>query len=314
MYAANQSLGNFRVPFQSPPRGHDTVTVHPPLAQLYAAIRLLRPKQWVKNGFVLAPLVFSGAFLNPDAVLHALLAVLLFCLAASATYIVNDMHDIEQDRRHPHKSKTRPLASGAVKLPTALGLLVMLYGALLAGWFFMPKVGLVIAGYVLLNLAYTYVLKHQPVLDIFTIAIGFVLRVYAGAMALSVPVSEWMFITTLCLALYLAAVKRRQELLQNGTEGRALLKKYSVALIDRYAEMSATGALVFYSMFVMSAKPQMVITVPLVLFGLFRYWYVVEELDGGESPTDALLADWPLLFTVLLWIAACVWTLWPTGG
>jgi 4-hydroxybenzoate polyprenyltransferase len=152
------------------------------------------------------------------------------------------------------------------------------------------------------------------VLDIFTIALGFVLRVYAGAMALSVPVSSWMFITTLCLALYLAAVKRRQELSQSGSDGRQVLEKYTVSLVDRYAEMSATGALLFYSMFVMSARPELVITVPLVLFGLFRYWYVVEALDGGESPTDALLSDAQLLLAVVLWVTACAWAIWPKVG
>lgn len=293
---------------------HDTVITYTTLARLRGLLKLMRPKQWVKNGFVLAPLVFSGEFLNPGLVNHALLAVLLFCLASSATYIINDMHDIEHDRRHPKKSKTRPLAAGIVTIPMALALLAVLYGALVWGWFVAPEVVQVIASYLILNLAYTFVLKHQPVVDIFTIAIGFVLRVYAGAVALAVLVSSWMFVTTLCLALYLAAVKRRQELSQSGTEGRKVLEKYSVSLVDRYAEMSATGALVFYSMFVMSAKPQLVITVPLVLFGLFRYWYVVEELDGGESPTDALIADWQLLLTVVLWVAACVWALWPAQG
>ena len=293
---------------------HDTQIVRSPLAQLLGLITLMRPKQWVKNGFVLAPLVFAGAFLEWSAVSRALFAVLLFCMASSATYIINDMHDIEHDRRHPKKSKTRPLAAGIVTIPMALALLAVLYGALVWGWFVAPEVVQVIAAYMILNLAYTFVLKHQPVVDIFTIAIGFVLRVYAGAVALAVPVSSWMFVTTLCLALYLAAVKRRQELSQSGTEGRKVLEKYSVSLVDRYAEMSATGALVFYSMFVMSAKPQLVITVPLVLFGLFRYWYVVEELDGGESPTDALMADWQLLLTVVLWVAACVWALWPAQG
>jgi len=240
--------------------------------------------------------------------------VLLFCLASSATYIVNDIHDIERDRRHPKKSKTRPLASGVVSVPMALALLGALYAALVWGWFVAPNVVAVIAAYLALNFAYTFVLKDQPVIDIFTVAIGFVLRVYAGAMALDVPVSAWMFITTLCLALYLAAVKRRQELSQSGAEGRKVLEKYSVSLVDRYAEMSATGALVFYSMFVMSAKPQLVITVPLVLFGLFRYWYVVEALDGGESPTDALLTDWQLLLTIVLWIGTCAWALWPAQG
>lgn len=290
---------------------HDTATCPTTWVRMQGMIRLLRPKQWVKNGFVLAPLFFSGEFMRADAVVHALQAVVLFCLASSATYIVNDIHDIEQDRSHATKARTRPLAAGIVPVSAALMLLGGLYGLLVLGWFVAPAVIPVIVAYLLLNLAYTFVLKHQPVVDIFTIAIGFVLRVYAGAMALQVPVSSWMFITTLCLALYLAAVKRRQELSQSGTEGRKVLEKYSVALVDRYAEMAATGALLFYSMFVMSSKPQLVITVPLVMFGLFRYWYVVEALDGGESPTDALLADWQLLLTVLAWIAACAWALWP---
>jgi 4-hydroxybenzoate polyprenyltransferase len=274
----------------------------------------MRPKHWIKNSFVLAPLMFTAAFLDPGSLRCALLATLLFCLAASASYIVNDIHDIEQDCQHLEKFNTRPLAVGIVSIPAAMTLLVVLYAALALGWLFAPKVILVIVAYLLLNLAYTFILKHQPVLDIFTIAIGFVLRVYAGAVALDVPLSPWMFITTLCLALYLAAIKRRQELSQNGTDARKVLEKYSVALTDRYAEMSATGALLFYSMFVMSTgKPQLVMTLPLVLFGLFRYWYVVETLDGGESPTDALLADWQLLLAIVLWVGVCGWALWPTA-
>lgn len=275
-------------------------------------IKLMRPRQWIKNAFVLAPLLFSGAFADPASVGQALLAMLLFCVASSATYTVNDLKDIERDRRHPTKSRKRPLAAGTVTVPAALALLVVLYGVLVWGWFVQPGVILVILAYVVLNLAYSFVLKHQPVLDIFTIAIGFVLRVYAGAQALAVPVSSWMFVTTLCLALYLASVKRRQELSQSGAEGREVLERYTVALVNRYAEMSATGALLFYSMFVMSTRPELVITVPVVLFGLFRYWYVVEKLDGGESPTDALLSDWPLIATVLAWTGACLWALWPT--
>ena len=277
-------------------------------------MRLLRPRQWVKNVFVLAPLIFAGEFLHPESIKISLLAFALFCIASSATYIVNDLHDIERDRRHPTKSRTRPLAAGQVTVPAALTLLGVLLMLLVAGSFMAPRVMAVIAAHLLLNVAYSFVLKHQPVIDIFTIALGFVLRVYAGAIALSVPLSSWMFVTTLCLALYLAAVKRKQELAQSGTDGRNVLEKYSIPLVERYAEMSATGALVFYSLFVMSAKPTMVITVPLVLFGLFRYWYVVEELEGGESPTDALLSDGPLLLTVILWVAACGWALWPAGS
>jgi len=283
-------------------------------SKLIAIFTLMRPKQWIKNGFVLAPLLFTGEFFFWPAAGKALFAAALFCLASSATYIVNDIHDLEHDRRHPKKSKKRPLAAGTISKPVAFGVLCVLYTLLLASWFVAPRVVGVILGYMLLNLAYTFVLKHQPVVDIFTIAIGFVLRVVVGAVALDAPLSGWMLVTTLCLALYLAAVKRRQELSQNGTEGRKDLENYSVALVDRYAEMSATGAIVFYSMFVMSARPQLVITVPLVLFGLFRYWFVVEKLDGGESPTDALLADWQLLLTVVVWVAACGWAVWPVKG
>ncbi|MCP1575842.1 4-hydroxybenzoate polyprenyltransferase [Herbaspirillum rubrisubalbicans] len=285
-----------------------------PSTQVRGLIQLLRPKQWIKNGFVLAPLIFSGKFLLSSAITHALLAVFLFCVASSATYVMNDMHDVERDRQHPKKARTRPLAAGIVSMVTAAILLATLYAILAWAWFSTPKVMIIISSYMVLNLAYTFILKHQPVVDIFTIAIGFVLRIYAGAVALDVPVSTWMAITTLCLALYLAAIKRRQELSQNGKEGRKVLEKYSVSLVDRYAEMSATGALLFYSMFVMSSRPELIITIPLVLFGLFRYWFVVEALDGGESPTDALYSDWQLLFTVVLWATACGWALWPAQG
>lgn len=290
---------------------HDTAATPSGSIQLLGLLKLIRLKQWVKNGFVLAPLLFTGEFLNTNALLQAILATIMFCLASSATYVVNDICDIDRDRKHPKKSKTRPLASGQTTVSSALVLLILIYGALTISWTFAPKVLLVIICYLILNLAYTFWLKHQPVIDIFVIAIGFVLRVWAGAVALNVPISGWMFTTTLSLALYLAAVKRGQELSNSGAEGRKVLERYTKPLVDRYAEMSATCALVFYSMFVMSSKPQLVITVPVVLFGLFRYWYVVDVLDGGESPTDALLKDWPLLLTILVWVVACVWAVWP---
>jgi len=203
------------------------------------------------------------------------------------------------------------MASGQVSKPQALALLIVLYAVLVAGFVAIPHVAVVILAYLALNMAYTLVLKHQPVIDIFTIAIGFVLRVYAGAVAIAVPMSSWMFVTTLCLALYLAAVKRRQELTQSGSEGRKVLEQYSVSLVDRYAEMSATGALLFYSLYVMTERPELVITRPFVLYGLFRYWFVVEALGGGESPTDALLSDWQLALTVALWLGVSSWALWP---
>lgn len=281
---------------------------------LLGLFKLMRPKQWIKNGFVFAPLLFTGLFLDLFALSQTLIAFSLFSLAASATYVVNDLKDIEEDRKHPTKSKKRPLASGQVTPAQAKKLLVGLYGLLILGFFVQPLVMGVIVGYLLLNVAYSYYLKHQPVLDIFTIAIGFVLRVYAGAVAISVPLSSWMFVTTLCLALYLAAIKRRQELVQTTQQGREVLQKYTVSLVDRYAEMAATGALLFYSLFVMNARPEMVMTIPFVLFGLFRYWYVSEALGEGESPTDALLSDKQLLITVVGWIGVCLWALWPTGG
>ncbi len=276
---------------------------------LLGLIKLMRPKQWVKNAFVLAPLLFIGAFLDQPSLIKALVAFGLFCVASSATYIVNDIHDIEHDRKHPKKLLTRPLASGQVKILHAIILLLSLYLILALGYFQEPKVVLVTIGYLGLNLAYTFALKHKPVIDIFCIALGFVLRVYAGAMALAVPVSSWMFVTTLCLALYLAAIKRRQELLKIGSNSRKVLAHYSVELVDRYAQMAAIGALLFYSLFVMTARPEMVITIPFVLYGLFRYWFIVETLEGGESPTDALLFDWQLLLTVIIWVGVCMWAL-----
>lgn len=272
-------------------------------------IRLLRPRQWIKNLFVLAPLIFSGEFVVAASVFQAFTAMALFCLASSIVYVINDLHDVEQDRSHPIKAQTRPLAAGSVSPRQAYGLLVLLGLLLLLGSFWTASVFWVILAYVGLNVAYTWRLKHEPVVDIFCIAIGFVLRVYAGAVVLAVPLSSWMFVTTLCLALFLAAIKRRQELMHSGHSGRKVLENYSVALVDRFAEMSATGALIFYSLFAMTTNSNLVITIPLVLFGLFRYWYVVEREGAGESPTDVLVSDGKLLLTTIAWALACAWAL-----
>ena len=160
---------------------HDNAGQSNTLSRVVGLIQLVRPKQWVKNGFVLAPLIFTGAFANAMSVRAALIGMLLFCVASSATYIVNDLCDIKRDRLHPKKSVTRPLASGRVSPRSAVSLLLVLYAVLILGWWVEPRVILVIVGYLLLNLAYTFFLKHQPVIDIFVIAIGFVLRVLAGA-------------------------------------------------------------------------------------------------------------------------------------
>ena len=281
------------------------------LAEIPGLIKLIRPKQWLKNSFVFAPLIFAGEFLKLGSIYSVLFAAFLFCLAASAVYIVNDLKDIEKDRAHPEKSKKRPLASGQVSPQSAIILLVLIYVALGFAWLVAPKVIYVILVYILLNWAYTFKLKHEPVIEIFIVAFGFVLRVYAGAVALAVPVSHWMFITTLSISLYLASIKRRQELVQSGSQGRGVLEHYSVPLIDRFAGMSAITAIVFYSLYVMEVQPQLIITIPFVMFGLFRYWFIVETLKGGESPTDVIVQDWQTLLTVALWIACCIWTLLP---
>src|SRR5690606_14363136 len=291
---------------------HDIAQKRTFLEEMQGLIKLVRPKQWVKNSFVFAPLIFAGEFLHPDSVYSTLLSPFLFCIAASAVYIVNDLKDIEKDRIHPEKSKNRPLASGQVSSQSAIILLILLYIILISFWTVVPNVIYVIFIYLALNWAYTFKLKHEPVIEIFIVAFGFVLRVYAGAMALTVPVSHWMFITTLSISLYLASIKRRQELLQSGSQSRGVLSYYSVTLIDRFAEMSAVTAVVFYSLYVMEVQPKLVVTVPLVIFGLFRYWYIVETLKGGESPTDVIIQDKQILLTVLLWVGCCIWVLLPT--
>lgn len=291
---------------------HDIAQKRKFLGEMQGLIKLVRPKQWVKNSFVFAPLIFAGEFLHPDSVYSTLLAAFLFCIAASAVYIVNDLKDIEKDRLHPEKSKKRPLASGQVSPQSAIILLILLYIVLISFWTVVPNVIYVIFIYLALNWAYTFKLKHEPVIEIFIVAFGFVLRVYAGAMALTVPVSHWMFITTLSISLYLASIKRRQELLQSGSQSRGVLAYYSVTLIDRFAEMSAVTAVVFYGLYVMEVQPKLVVTVPLVIFGLFRYWYIVETLKGGESPTDVIIQDKQILLTVLLWVGCCIWVLLPT--
>jgi decaprenyl-phosphate phosphoribosyltransferase len=279
---------------------------------ILAVATLLRPKQWIKNSFVVAPLLFTGRFIDPESIQLVCWATLYFCLASSAVYILNDIVDVERDKQHPTKSQKRPIANGTISTNLALAIMATLYVIVATASLINPLLFGVILAYILLNICYTYKLKHEPVLDIFSIATGFVLRVYAGALVLHVPVSSWMFITTLSLALYLAAMKRRQELTIQGEKSREVLQKYSIALIDRYAIISATGALVFYSLFVMESRPELTATIPAVLYGLFRYWYITDMLALGESPTDVLLSDWQLALTVAIWALLCGLALIPS--
>lgn len=294
-----------------------TVPAPPPAVPVAAPamraplLRLLRPAQWVKNGFVLAPLLFAGVFRDGAAVGRAAFAVALFCAAASLAYVLNDLRDVADDRRHPAKRLTRPLASGALRPATARAVAAVLAVLVLAGAIAAPAVGLVVAVYLAVNLAYSAGLKRVPVVDLFCVASGFVLRVWAGAEAVRVPLSTWMLVTTLCLALYLAALKRRQELratVEGG--GRHVLGAYSPDLLERYAQTAACGAIVFYALWVVDVRPQLALTIPAVLFGFFRYAYLVEARGEGECPTDTLWRDPPLLLTIAAWCGMCAWAMW----
>ena len=277
------------------------------MSSALALLRLMRPRHWIKNGFVLAPLIFAGAATSLPAVLDALQAVVLFCLASSLAYIINDLRDVEADRNHPRKRIERPLASGEVSPRQAMILGLVLLLMILAAYPGAAAVVHVVGLYLVVNLAYSLRLKHKPVIDIFCVSIGFVLRVYAGAVALEVPLSGWMFITTFSLALFLAAIKRRQELAGEASGTRPVLEDYSLPLIDRFAEMAAVMAILSYSLFVVTVKPELVYSVPMVLFGIYRYWFLVESRGTGESPVDALLADMQLQLVVLGWVIYCLW-------
>jgi decaprenyl-phosphate phosphoribosyltransferase len=288
---------------------HDASVRTVPHAGSLAAIRLLRPRHWIKNLFVLAPLIFSGLFTRRSETLLALAGTFLFCVAASIVYVINDLADLRIDALHPVKRLTRPLASGAVSITTARVILVALAAFLLAGSLLSVPLVAVLIGYIILNVFYSTWLKRIPVVDIFCVATGFVLRVYAGAVVIDVPLSAWMLVTTLSIALYLAAIKRRDELDTQGNGARVVLDEYSVPLLDRFALMASVCAMVFYSLFVVTTRPVLAFTVPLVLFGIFRYWFLVDRQGRGESPTDVLWSDRPLVVTVLIWGILCAFLL-----
>jgi len=280
-----------------------------PRAGTIAVLRLLRPKHWIKNLFVLAPLIFSGLFTHADARFDALFGTLLFCVAASMVYIINDLSDLKVDSLHPVKRLERPLASGAVSVTAARLVLVGLGALVLAGSYVSIPLVAVLIVYIVLNLLYSAWFKRVPVVDIFCVAAGFVLRVYAGAVVIDVPLSSWMLVTTLAIALYLAAIKRRDELEVQGDAARAVLGQYTVPLLDRFALMASVCAMVFYCMFVVTTRPVLAFTIPFVLFGIFRYWFLVDRKGRGESPTDALWSDLPLAITVVLWGILCAYLL-----
>ena len=285
--------------------------IPPRLASLFI---LLRPLEWSKSAFVLLPALFYDipSILGDSVLLSSiLLTTLLFCLLSSSIYVFNDIRDISQDRLHPIKSVRRPLASGRLSLSTAWLTFGLLSSAsLLFSLFFLSSVFPYFIIYWLLMILYSIRLKHLVIIDLFVIAIGFCLRVYAGSSALSITPTIWILSTTLCLALFLAASKRRQESLMNESLSRRVLRNYSIPLIERYMTISAICALMFYSLFVAGERTQLGLTIPFVLFGFFRYLYLLDSNRDKDSPTDFLFSDGILLLCVFCWLVACLFLLW----
>lgn len=273
---------------------------------------LLRPSQWPKNAFVLAPLLFARAVTEPGQALRALLAFGLFCLAASAVYAANDVIDAPRDRLHPRK-KSRPVASGAVPPAAAIVLsLVLAFAALAGGWLLEPGLALVLGAYLLLNLLYTLKLKNVVILDALSIAISFVLRVLAGAAAIRVTASHWLLLCTLLLALYLAFAKRRAELrllAGSAEEHRATLKGYTPDLLDRFDSILLGATVVAYALYTVAPETiakfgsdRLIYGLPFVIYGLFRYLLLVEKGGDAGDPGALALKDPPLVACVVLWV------------
>lgn len=282
---------------------------------MHAAIRLLRPKQWIKNGFVFAPLFFSGQFTQTAAWQVTLLAVLLFFCISCFVYIINDIRDIEEDRRHPVKCK-RPLAAGELKVIAALALAGLFAGVAIALSLTLPVACAVIAMlYMASNLLYTYVLKRMAIVDIFYIAFCYVLRVLMGAYALAVAVSPWIVLTTFTLALFLGFGKRFHEI---GIEGYAAhkpnLKHYSRDLLDRLVVISGGAALMSYAIYAAelahsSGRVALVYTVGFVAFGLFRYLQSIYVYGQGGEPETVILRDRLQLANLAAWLLVTMWLL-----
>lgn len=274
-----------------------------------ALLMELRPKQWTKNAFVFAGLVFSLHLVDPLAVGKTLAAFLIFCAVSSSTYIINDLFDLERDRIHPTK-RFRPIASGALS-PTAAKVAVVVLLAIslpiaaLLSWMF----ALVAIVYFCVVLLYSVRLKHMVLLDVFAIASGFVLRAVAGPAVLHVTLSSWLLVCAVLLSLFLAIAKRRHELVMLGEgagEHRKILDEYSQPFLDQLIGIVTSATIIAYSLYTFSATnlPEdrsMMITIPIVLYALFRYLYLIYQRNEGGSPETLLMKDKPLIVTILLW-------------
>jgi 4-hydroxybenzoate polyprenyltransferase len=280
---------------------------------LLAVVRALRPKQWTKNAAVLAPLVFAHKALDPWLGLKAVVATAAFCILSSAVYVFNDLVDRERDRLHPLK-RLRPIASGQVGTGLAVGLGLMLVAVGLSAfwWLGLPAFGGAL-GYLGLQAAYTGLLKRLVILDVIAIALGFVVRVATGALAIDVPISNWLYICTFLLALFLGFSKRRAELsLLEGEAGahRPNLAELSLPLLDQLISVVTASTVVSYALYTMSEETVrkfgtdgLKFTIPCVIYGIFRYLYLIYRRNEGGSPEKLLLTDLPLLLDIVLFVA-----------
>lgn len=280
-------------------------------SRLGGLVSSLRPTHWTKNTVVFAALLFGQRLFDPRALFQAGAAFVVFCALASAAYLFNDLVDRDADRRHPLKA-ARPIAAGlvpaAVAAVTALGLSGL---ALALAFWLRPTLGLTAAAYAALLAGYSIALKHIVILDVLAIAAGFVLRAVAGAVAIAVPISHWLLVCTVLLALFLALSKRRHELVLLADEANAhrpVLQEYSPYLLDQMIAVVTASTLVAYALYTVSPETvakfgtdRLLFTIPFPLYGIFRYLYLVHRKAGGGNPADHLLTDRPLLLCVLLW-------------
>jgi 4-hydroxybenzoate polyprenyltransferase len=279
-----------------------------------ALILALRPKQWSKNAIVFAALVFDHHLGQGRSIGLAVGAFVAFCLASSATYLLNDLQDVESDRQHPTK-RLRPIASGRVSNTQAWGMMFGLAACALALAFALrPAFCMVIVAYLMLMTAYTFLLKHLVLLDVFAISAGFVLRAAGGAVVLDVPISPWLYVCTVLLSLFIAFGKRRHELLLLDTiasSHRRNLNDYSSEMLDQFIIITAAAIVMAYSLYTFVApnlpeSHSMMLTIPFVLYAVFRYLFLIHRRDGGGTPEQLLFDDRMLLGSIALWGLASV--------
>ncbi len=283
---------------------------------LNALIKLARPSQWIKNSLVLAALFFAGVANDSHSLILAFAAAAVFCLLSSSIYALNDLIDCQQDKNHPLK-KSRPVASGEISTTTAaLFSFILAAAGLYSAWLINFELLIVAVIFLLLNVLYSVWLKHVVILDVMTIALSFVIRAYAGAVAIEVAASKWMLINTLFLALFLAFGKRRHELVlldDEASSHRQSLSKYSPYLLDQLISVVTASVVVAYLLYTFSSEVStklnteyLYVTVPFVVYGIFRYLYLIHYEEKGGSPTKVLIGDKPLMLDVILWLATVI--------